>query len=187
MLKRRFGFSNSILCGEEKIYLKSVKLATIQKLGLNKIIELYKNNLDTTSQILGYCKRNQIKFYRFGTIFPFSTHEILLNFDYLNYFEDDIYELGQFIKFSDTRISIHSSPFCILSSNKKEVLAKSITEIEYHAKLMNVLELKPNSRAVVHVGSEEGGKEAAKKRFITNFNSLKEEVKSRIVLENDDK
>ncbi len=186
-MKRRFGFVGNIVSGEEKIYMKSAKLATIEKKGLDKVTELYHENISTTSDIVKYCKRNRIKFYRMGNMFPFSTHPVLSHFDYLQYFANELYELGQLIKFSDTRISIHSSPYCILNSSNKETLEKSIREIHSHAKLMNVLELAPNHRAVVHVGGAQGGKIEAKKRFINSFNALKDDVKKRIVLENDDK
>ncbi len=187
MRKRRFGFSSHLFTTEERIYFKSMKLATIEKQGLDKVIEIYKNNIDTASQIISYCKRNKIYFYRLGTLFPFNTHKILNSFDYFSYFEDDLYELGQLIKFSKIRICIHSSPYCILSSVKDDIFKKAVMELEHHAKLMNVLELSPENRIVVHVGGIEGGKEIAKQRFISNFNKLKEDVRNRLVLENDDK
>lgn len=186
-MKRRFGSSNAVTVDEEKFYMKSVKLATIEKRGLEKIIEIYAENISTTASTIRYCKNNNIKFYRLGTLFPFSTHPILSHFDYIRHFENEIYELSQLIKYTDTRISIHSSPYCILNSNNPETLKKSIVELKHHAKFMNALELPANNRAVVHTGGTEGGKDKAKKRFIDSFNALPEDVKKRIVLENDDK
>lgn len=186
-MKRRFGFSNSVTVGEEKFYMKSVKLATIEKRGLEKIIEIYKENIETTASTIRYCKNNDIKFYRLGTLFPFSTHKILANFDYLKYFENDIYELSQLIKYTDTRISIHSSPYCILNSSNPETVKRAIEELKHHSSFMNILNLPANNRAVVHTGGTDGGKDKAKKRFIDNFNGLSEDIKRRVVLENDDK
>ncbi len=119
-MNRRFGFVSNLMIGEEKSYMKGVKLATIQKLGLERIIEIYKENIETTSGIIKYCKNNGIRFYRFGSIFPFNTHDILSNFNYLKHFDDDIYELGQLVKVLDIRTSIHSSPYCILNSSNEE-------------------------------------------------------------------
>ena len=92
-MNKIFGFVSNIVVGEEKLYMRSVKLATIQKLGLEKIIEIYKTNIDSTSQIIKYCINNNIGFYRMGDLFPFSGHPILEAFDYLKHFEEDIYEL----------------------------------------------------------------------------------------------
>ena len=52
---------------------------------------------------------------------------------------------------------------------------------------MNIMGLPADNRTVVHVGGAEGGKDKAKLRFIDNFNSLPENIKKRVVLENDDK
>lgn len=186
-MKRRIGFVSNITSDEQKLYMKSFKLATLQKRGLEKVTEIYKENLDTTSSIVKYCKNSGIKFYRVGDIFPFSTHDELINFDYIQYFDNDIYELGQLIKFTDTRISIHSSPYCILNSSNPNTVKKAVRELKHHAKFMNTMELNPSNRAVVHVGGADGGKDKAKKRFIENFNSLPQNIKDRVVLENDDK
>jgi UV DNA damage endonuclease len=186
-MNNRFGFVSNIVVGEEKLYMRSVKLATIHKLGLEKIIEIYKANLDNTAQIVKYCINNNISFYRMGDLFPFITHPILQSFDHLKYFEEDIYELGQLIKVNDIRISIHSSPYCILNSAKQEIVKKSVHELTKWADFLNLMDLPRNNRIVVHTGSAEGGKEAGKKRFADNFNALPDNIKNRLVLENDDK
>lgn len=186
-MSRRFGFVSNVEIDEQKFYMKSMKLATIEKRGLEKVMEIYKENIETTGNTIKYCKNNGIKFYRMGDLFPFNTHPILLGFDYLSQFDDEIYELGKLIKYTDTRISIHSSPFCVLSSNNSETVKRAVIEIKKHAQFMNKLELPANNRTVVHVGSAEGGKEAAKKRFVEVFNKLSPEVQNRVVLENDDK
>jgi UV DNA damage endonuclease len=186
-MNRRFGFVSNVEIDEQKFYMKSMKLATIEKRGVEKVIEVYKENIETTSNTVRYCKNNDIKFYRMGDLFPFSTHPILSHFDYLNHFDDEIYELGKLIKYTDTRISIHSSPFCVLNSNNAETVKRAIIEIKKHAQFMDKLELPANNRIVVHTGGTEGGKDKAKKRFIDNFNALPENIKKRVVLENDDK
>ena len=61
-MKRRIGFVSNITSGEEKFYMKSFKLATLQKRGLEKVTEIYKENIDTTSGIIRYCKNSGIKF-----------------------------------------------------------------------------------------------------------------------------
>ncbi len=186
-MNRRFGFVSNVVIDDEKYYMKSMKLATIEKKGLDKVIEVYKQNIDTCANTIRYCKNNGIKFYRMGDLFPFHTHKILAGFNYLEHFDEDIYNLGRLIKVTDTRISIHSSMFCILNSTNKETLDRAILELNHHANFMNKLELPPDNRTVVHVGGADGGKEKAKERFINNFNALKQNIKDRIVLENDDK
>ena len=185
-MQHRYGFVSNLIINDEKLYMKSIKLATIEKLGLEKVIEIYRNNLETVTQILKYCNNNGIKYYRMGNLFPFNTHPILENFDYFKKFEQEIYELGQLIRVYDIRISIHSSPYCVLASDNINVVKSSINEIEKHAKFFDLLELPKNNRIVVHIGSGVGGKEKAIERFIQNYNKLSLNAKNRVALENDD-
>jgi UV DNA damage endonuclease len=176
-----------MMSGEEKIYMRSVKLATIQKLGLDKILELYKTNLETTSNIVNYCINNDMRFYRFGDIFPFINHDILKSFKHLEQFDNEIYELGKLITTNDLRISVHSSPYCILSSAKNGIVEKSVRELKLWTDFLNLLGLRDDNRIVVHVGSSEGGKDAGKRRFVDVYNKLDPSIQKRIILENDDK
>ncbi|HYE80755.1 MAG TPA: UV DNA damage repair endonuclease UvsE [Clostridia bacterium] len=82
------------------------------------------------------------------------------------------------------RISMHPDQFCVLNSFKSEVVKASIVILEHHNRLSNLV---GNRILVIHVGSGTGGKEKAIERFIINFNSLDENIREKIVIENDDK
>ena len=175
------------MLGDERLYMKGIKLASIQKKGLEKVAEIYRENINTTLTILKYCKNSGIRFYRIGDLFPFNTHPILAHYNYFDDFDQELYELGQYIKIHDIRISVHSSPYCILSSDNPEIVKKSILELTRHAALLRKLEVPSNNRIVVHVGSSVGGKEKSSKRFVDVCNNLPTNVKNAIALENDDK
>lgn len=187
MSKPRIGFVSNVIIGEEKLYYRTLKLASIEKHGLEKIIDVYLNNIETAEQIVRYCSNNGISYYRMGTLFPFSGHGAIGNFDYLRYFDEKLYELGQLIKVKNIRISFHASEFCVLNSKNPEVVKKSIAELENTVKIIEKLELPANNKIIIHTGSCEGGLEASIKRFAQNYATLDEAVKKRITLENDDR
>jgi UV DNA damage endonuclease len=187
MYKPRIGFVSNVIVGEEKLYYRSAKLASIEKHGLDKIIDVYGSNISTAEQIIRYCSNNGISYYRMGTLFPFSGHEAIGNFDYIKHFDDQLYELGQLIKVKDIRISFHASEFCVLNSKNPKVVKNSIVELENTVKIIEKLELPEHNKIIVHTGSAEGGIPDSLKRFSDVFSKLDESIKKRVTLENDDR
>ena len=187
MPKPRIGFVSNIVNGEDKLYYRSLKLASIEKHGLDKVMDVYSSNIQTAEQIVRYCSNNKIKFYRMGSLFPFSSHEILGEFKYLDYFDDQLYELGQLIKVKDIRISMHASEYCVLNSCNPETVKRSIKELNHTTMLMDKLELPKHNKVVIHTGSADGGIENSIKRFVDVFSQLDNSIKNRITLENDDR
>lgn len=61
-----------------------------------------------------------------------------------------------------------------------------IRNLWFHVHLFEDLDY-PLGKMVLHVGSSEGGKEVAIKRFIENFRAMPKEITRRLMLENDDK
>lgn len=186
MYKPRIGFVSNIILPEDKLYYRTAKLASIEKHGLDKIIDIYGSNIDTAEKIVRYCANNGISYYRMGTLFPFSGHEIIGNFNYIDHFDDQLYELGQLIKVKDIRISFHASEFCVLNSKSPKVVTASIAELANTVKIIEKLELPEHNKIIVHTGSSEGGILDSLKRFADVFSKLDESIKRRITLENDD-
>jgi UV DNA damage endonuclease len=187
MYRPRIGFVSNIIVGEDKLYYRTSKLASIEKKGLDKIIDVYGSNISTAEQIVRYCANNGISYYRMGTLFPFSGHEAIGNFDYIKYFDDQLYELGQLIKVKDIRISFHASEFCVLNSKNPKVVKNSITELVNTVKIIEKLELPEHNKIIVHTGSSEGGIPDSLKRFADVFSKFDDSIKKRITLENDDR
>ena len=65
---------------------------------------------------------------------------------------------------------MHVSEYCVLNSINKDVVLKSIDEINYHYKLLKAFNVKPS--IVIHVGSNAFGKKNSISRFINNFKKL---------------
>ncbi|MDD4511323.1 MAG: DUF1722 domain-containing protein, partial [Oscillospiraceae bacterium] len=64
---------------------------------------------------------------------------------------------------------------------------RAIADLEYHEQVLRLLQTDSRSKIILHVGGAYGDKAAAIKRFCRNWARLSDVVRSRIVLENDER
>ncbi|MHB1393111.1 MAG: UV DNA damage repair endonuclease UvsE [Clostridia bacterium] len=143
------------------------------------------DNLYNVVKIMLWCIKNSISLYRLSSdLIPLATYVA----DWHWWEDTDIQNMCEKIKKivdeGRIRISMHPDQFCVLNSDRAEVVVASITILEHHNRLSNMV---GNRILVLHVGSGTGGKNKAIERFIKNFNALDEDIRKKIVVENDDK
>lgn len=83
-----------------------------------------------------------------------------------------------------TRLSFHPDQFVSLSSERDEVVVKSLLELEYQGLLAELIGADVIN---IHAGGRQGGKAATLERFADNFPRLSPRVQARLTLENDDR
>ena len=153
--------------------------------GIDLLTERIKLNFENFEKVLKYNYDNKIKFYRMThTMFPLLTHPNV-NIDYKEVFKDDFKRLKETIDKYNIRIDTHPDEFCLLTSEKNDVTSNSIKILKFHLEIFKLLGL--NAKCVLHIGSSKPTKEEALNRFKINYNKLPNELKSLIILENDDK
>jgi UV DNA damage endonuclease len=153
----------------------------------DRLKETVKNNLNHLLRILKFNLENNILFFRISSdLIPFASHPIC-NFDWENYFNSEFTKIGEFVTKNKMRISMHPDQFVILNSTDEKIVQNSIRELNYHFKVLETMSLSHDAKIQIHVGGVYGNKEAAKSRFIENFNSLEETLRRRITIENDDR
>ncbi len=151
----------------------------------SNLINKVQKNLNCLKRMLEFNIKNNIFFFRIGSgIIPFASHEVNF-FNWLKFFEKDFKFIGNYIKKHDIRISMHPDQFVVLNSNNIEVVKKSVKEIDYHCQLLDAMELKQDAKVQIHVGGVYNDKKKSMKRFVSNYNKLKLNVKKRLVIEND--
>ena len=93
------------------------------------------------------------------------------------------------IKKNKIRCSTHPDQFVVPASATKSVVEKSIIELEAHGKMMDAMGLPQTYDAPIniHMNIYKGGTKEIAKRFVDVYNDLPINVKSRLVLENEDK
>lgn len=161
----------------------SFKLKNLKK---EKVLLSLKKNLEDLVKLLSLSKELNCKIFRLGSQFiPFFSHPSFKR-EWLKDAEIFIKEFLPEIKKFDIRITMHPGQFVVLSTENKDLLKKSLKEIEYHFWVLEKLERDENSVVVIHGGGTYGNKEKAKRVLIQN---LKNErwLKEKLALENDEK
>lgn len=179
--------------GRKKKDLITVNRGMIKKTfdtrGLSYVSELAISNLKDTLKILDWNVANGIKLYRMSSdAMPWMTHykfEELPQFDSISKL---LCQIGDKIKKTSMRVSLHPGQFCVLSSETPETVEKTIDELDKHSKLFDLMGLDANHfyPVNIHVGSTKPSREEAASRFCQNFERLQDSTKKRLTVENDD-
>lgn len=163
----------------QKLLLEEEKLNELKRVARSNVEDLYK--------ILLYNVENHIHFYRITSkLIPLATHPEVKNWKYRTYFKEDFKRIGELVKKHHMRVDTHPDHFNVLNSTNKEVVEKTKKELWIHYYLFEDMGY-PQGKMIMHLGSGQGGKDTAIKRFIKNFHTLPSEVGNRLILENDDK
>ncbi|WP_078554130.1 UV DNA damage repair endonuclease UvsE [Bacillus alkalicellulosilyticus] len=166
--------------------MKTCRLATYEKEGLPKIKELTLSNFTQVLDIVKWNAANDIYFFRVSSdIVPFGSHPIL---EWEWWMDDEVLEVTSKIKDfasdKNMRLTVHPGQYTVINSPREEVVANAIRDLEYHAKLLDVV---GGTDMILHVGGAYGDKEKAKERFCQQYMLLSNSVKDKLRLENDDK
>lgn len=171
---------------ELKTVFRTLRLATAEKEGVEKIKELTIKNMETTLEVIRWNLDQGILFYRASSsIVPLSTHPI----NDWRWWEDEDFlaiagEIRRLVNEHGIRVSVHPGQYTVLNSPKPEVVRKSIEDLEYHDKLIQLL---GGTDIILHTGGAYGDKDTAKRRFADNYLMLSDSILQRLRLENDDK
>jgi UV DNA damage endonuclease len=166
-----------------------VKKTFIER-GIDYASELSLLNVRDLKKIIEWNHANSIRMYRMSSdIFPWcSEYEISELKDYAE-IRETLKECGDLAKKFEQRITFHPSPYGVLASERPDVVIKAIKELSQHGEIMDLMGL---DRSVyypinIHINTTKPDKESAANRFCENFSLLPDSVKSRLVVEVDDK
>lgn len=192
----------SLCCISLKLQERGFKANTMTKsrfLALERVDSLeilskrVLNNVNVTKETIKYCIDKGWNYRVSSDLFPLKTlPEANLSFDCLpdkDKIDQAFRECAILIKNSNIRCSTHPDQFVVPASANESVAQKSIVELTYHADIMDRLGLPRSYNAPIniHMNCYKGDLKATAKRFIEVFRQLPEGVKSRLVLENEDK
>lgn len=156
--------------------------------GIRKLERIAEENLRNTLRILKLCKASGIQMYRFSSkLIPLATHEELVDWNPFLALAHAFREIGEFVRKNEIRVSFHPDHFCVFSTPRPEVLAKSELDLLNHILMLEAMGLDEKTKCNIHIGGAYGDKAAAGERFIRQFSALPPRLKHRITLENDDK
>ncbi|PCH36847.1 UV-endonuclease UvdE, partial [Wolfiporia cocos MD-104 SS10] len=165
---------------------RTCRLDTIKKNGIEFAKELGRRNVQDLLEVIQWNEDNQIRFFRVSSeMFPFASHKVH-GYD-LDYCKGELKAAGDLARKYGHRLTTHPGQFTQLASPRDEVVDASVRELEYHCQMMRHMELDRDSVIIIHMGGVYGDKEGALARFRENYRTrLTDEMKARLVLENDE-
>lgn len=170
--------------GVENTNLKSSIAKNINE---EKLLDLISYNLNSLENIIDYNIKNDIKLFRISSDFiPFGSSPINA-IPWENIFLSKFNEIGEKIRKSGMRVSMHPGQYTVLNSPNMEVVSRAIEDLKYHTKVLDTLGVGSEHKIVLHIGGVYNDKNEAIERFINNYSLLDNNVKERLVIENDDK
>lgn len=174
-------------CINWRIGCKTSSKFKLKNYSEDNLIKKIENNLYCLKKTLEFNIKNNLLFFRISSdTIPFASHPIC-QFNWANYFKEKFAEIGQLIKKNHLRISMHPDQFVLINSLDKEVIKKSIKELEYHCQILDLLHLDSTAKIQIHVGGVYGDKKRSIKRFVENYKKLDNKIKKRLVIENDER
>lgn len=155
---------------------------------LEKLKTVTLSNLNGLQELLKYNIENNIHFYRItSALIPLVTHPDVGYWGHREIFKKDFEYIGKIIKKSKMRVDTHPDQFNVINSINPKVVKNTITNLMRQVEWLEDMNLSnKEGKMVIHVGGATGGKEEALKRFVNNFKDFPKEIKTRLIIENDD-
>jgi len=174
-------------CINTALDCSSARIFRLASYSEKRLIETVAANLACLEKIIDYNKTKNILFFRItSNLVPFASHPICKT-DWVKFFRSDFENIGKKIRGYNMRVSMHPDQFVLLNSPKREVVDNSIAELEYHAKVLDLMNLDRSAKIQIHVGGVYGEKRAAVNRFIDEYRGLSSDIRVRLVIENDER
>ena len=169
---------------------RSMIKKTFLERGLNYAGELGLQNARDLFHILKWNNKNNINLFRLSSeFFPWASE---YNFEDLPQYlriRTLLAGCGHYVQSVGMRVNSHPGPFNVLTSPRENVVQNTITDLELHGKIFDMmgLEKSPYNNINIHCNGVYGDKKSAMDRFCDNFQRLSPSVQTRLTVENDDK
>ena len=190
-MKIRFGYVANALGLWDASPSKTLTFTRYSMLPTNERMEKLKfvtaQNLQHTKRILYYNIAHEIELYRFSSsLVPLATHPEVM-WDFLTPFKHEWEEIGNLIQRFKLRVSFHPNQFTLFTSEREEVTANAVKDMEYHFRMLKAMNALDTGLINIHIGGAYGDKNKSLNRFHQNLKKLPTEIKKQMTLENDDK
>lgn len=163
------------------------RTCTIKNATPDVLINLIQSNLESLNEILDYNIRNDIKLFRISSnIIPFGSHPVN-TVKWWEIFSDKLNKIGCKAITNCIRLSMHPGQYTVLNSPDEAVVERAVKDLRYHAQFLDAMGLGKEHKIVLHVGGIYGDKIEAIKRFVQHYRCLDENIRQRLVIENDDR
>ena len=168
----------------------NVVLKTVESKGIDHLKSVVMTNLRHTLKCVKWCILNDVHVFRMSSkLFPQYSNPKLTRegdkFAYdLDFAKGLLAEIGQTAKRAGIRLTFHPDHFNILCAKDPDVLKRTITDLEYHADVLDLMGCTEESVMVIHGGATYGDKAAAIERWCSEYEKLPQKIRKYLALEN---
>ena len=152
-----------------------------------QLLGLIDHNLDALEKLIEYNISQNIKLFRISSdLIPFGS-SLAATLPWTELFSAKLSKLGELIKGSGMRVSMHPGQYTVLNSPDQGVADRSVEDLIYHTRVLDALGVGSECKIILHLGGAYGDKPQAISRFIQRYERLAPAIKRRLILENDDR
>lgn len=163
---------------------RTFRLASYSEERLRETVAL---NLKNLREILRFNRDNDLLFFRIGSgLVPFASHPIN-RFSWAEHFRSEFEMIGSYVRENGLRLSMHPDQFTLINARDDRIVERSAAELDYHVKVLDLMELDLTHKVQIHLGGVYGDREASRRRFVRNYRKLPARIKKRLVIENDER
>ena len=143
----------------------------------------YVHNVQRLAEMLPFMYKRGVKLFRISSaMFPLADQVDRSLWDNPEVTKH-LKNAGDFIKKNGIRVTTHPGQFCVLSSDSDSVVAKAFVELGIHGWMFDTMGLDHSPFYAINI---HGGKSDRSSRLIDQINSLPDNVRKRLTLENDE-
>jgi UV DNA damage endonuclease len=149
---------------------------------LRLLEDIYRDNIQTLDNALGWCSRAGIRLYRLpSSIFPFFDEDV--GREVMQDLAPALAHTGTRAGALGLRLVMHPDQFVVLSSDSEGVVANSVRILQMHADIMDLLQQPRSPWALLEI---HGGKANRGAELATRIADLPDPIRLRLGLENDE-
>ncbi|KAF8197874.1 UV-endonuclease UvdE-domain-containing protein [Pholiota molesta] len=179
VLRNRKPATESIFCS------RTCRLDSLRKNGIDFAKDLGRKNVEDLLTVIQWNEDNNIRLFRLSSeMFPYASHG---TYGYtLEYCAELLAKAGALANKYGHRLTTHPGQFTQLGSPKPNVVEASVRELVYHCQMLDLMGMGPDSVMIIHGGGVYNDKPVTLRRLKQSIEDLPNNVRKRIVLENDE-
>jgi UV DNA damage endonuclease len=172
--------------------MSSQKLSTshtfrLANLAPEKLQQTVNRNIADIRAILRWMEPRGLRLFRIGSSFvPFASHPAL-DWDWEPTCAEALSLIGREYEPKGFRFSLHPGQYNVLNSPRPGVVERTLAEVDYSCRLLELMGLDSAHKVVLHGGSIYGDRKGSTARLLEVLGKLPVRIRNRMVLENDER
>ena len=163
---------------------RTMIVRSILEKGVDTLKKKIEQNLQDMYTMILWNEKNGIKVMRMSSqLFPHITNPKIPKYT-IDFVKPILKAIGNLAKKLNHRLTFHPGQYNVVGTPNPKTFQKTIDDLQYHASVMDAMNLPADSVMVVHGGGVYNDKEATIKRWCSQYSQLPETVRKRLVLEN---